>query len=454
MHGPVLTLLATLALAAPAGAAELRVDSAAPGNGNCAVAGSCTLRQAIVDAAGLPGKDTIRLPPGTYDQTGQDLIVSIGQQLEITGEDPRTTHIREVSGGDGRVFLVEQDAGLDLSGVTLSGSRGASAVLLFGGGAAFRATNVLLTGNTAANGAAIDATGGTATLTDSAVIGNAATAKGGGIYLGGAASALVTRNVTVAGNTAPDGAGIAVDQGAATLTATTVAQNGGAPDVRGAVASRASLVGSCAAPLTSLGATVAGDPACAADRTAPLALGGLGDHGGTTPTILPATGSPAIDVDAACAAGGTDQRGAPRPQGAGCDAGAVEAPVTPPSPPSVTGTQTPVRITALRVRPARWRPASRAAQVTFRATGAATVRFTVQRARRARRGRPPRFVTVHGAFARRAAAGANHVRFRLVGGRRLRPGRYRLVARAGARSPVVRAGFTVVGSRVRGRPVT
>lgn len=445
MHGPVLTLLATLALAAPAGAAELRVDSTAPGNGNCAVAGSCTLRQAIVDAAGLPGKDTIRLPPGTYDQTGQDLIVSIGQQLEITGEDPRTTHIREVSGGDGRVFLVEQDAGLDLSGVTLSGSRGASAVLLFGGGAAFRATNVVLTGNTAANGAAIDATGGTATLTDSAVTGNAATAKGGGIYLGGAASALVTRNVTIAGNTAPDGAGVAVDQGAATLTATTVVQNGSAPDVRGPVASRASLVGSCATPLTSLGATVSGDPACAADRTALLALGGLGDHGGTTPTILPAAGSPAVDADAACVAGGADQRGVPRPQGGACDAGAVELPATASTPP-VTATQPPVRISALRVRPSRWRPASGAAQVTFRATGAATVRFTVQRARRHRGGSPRRFVTVRGTFARRAAAGANRVRFRLVGGRTLRPGRYRLVARA-ATGPVHRAGFIVAGGR-------
>lgn len=450
MRAPVLTLLVALAVAAPAGAAELRVDSFAPGNGNCAVAGSCTLRQAIVDAAGLPGKDTIRLPPGTYDQTGQDLIVSIGEQLEITGEDPRTTHIREVSGGDGRVFLVEQDAGLDLSGVTLSGSRGASAVLLFGGGAAFRATNVVLTGNTAANGAAIDATGGTATLTDSAVVGNAATAKGGGIYLGGAASALVTRNVTVAGNTAPDGAGIAVDQGAATLTATTVAQNGGAPDVRGPATLHASIAGSCAAPLASLGGSVSGDPMCGADRTAPLALGGLGDHGGTTPTILPAASSPAIDADAACAAGGADQRGAPRPQGAGCDAGAVELPATTPTPPSVAGTPPPVRISALRVRPTRWRPASRAARVTFRATGAATVRFTVQRAKR---GRPSRFVTVRGAFARRAATGANRVRFRLVGGRRLRPGRYRLVARVGGRSPVVRAGFTVVGSRVRGTPV-
>jgi hypothetical protein len=50
-------------------------------------------------------------------------------------------------------------------------------------------------------------------------------------------------------------------------------------------------------------------------------LGALGDHGGASPTILPAAGSPAIGVGVMCPA--TDQRGMPRPATA-CTSGSVE----------------------------------------------------------------------------------------------------------------------------------
>jgi hypothetical protein len=55
-------------------------------------------------------------------------------------------------------------------------------------------------------------------------------------------------------------------------------------------------------------------------------LGPLQNNGGPTDTMLPAADSPVLDSgkrnDGAC--GGLDQRGVPRPQGAGCDIGAVE----------------------------------------------------------------------------------------------------------------------------------
>jgi parallel beta-helix repeat protein len=51
-------------------------------------------------------------------------------------------------------------------------------------------------------------------------------------------------------------------------------------------------------------------------------LGTLGDNGGTTETLLPAAGSPAIGLGSGCPP--TDQRGAPR--GDPCTAGAVEPP--------------------------------------------------------------------------------------------------------------------------------
>lgn len=56
-------------------------------------------------------------------------------------------------------------------------------------------------------------------------------------------------------------------------------------------------------------------------------LGALADNGGPTQTMRPLGGSPAIDAVAPVAgqcAVSVDQRGVSRPQGAGCDIGAVE----------------------------------------------------------------------------------------------------------------------------------
>lgn len=57
---------------------------------------------------------------------------------------------------------------------------------------------------------------------------------------------------------------------------------------------------------------------------ADIALGPLRDNGGATPTMVPASGSVAIDGgnDLGCA--GIDQRGVARPSGLRCDAGAIE----------------------------------------------------------------------------------------------------------------------------------
>ncbi len=54
----------------------------------------------------------------------------------------------------------------------------------------------------------------------------------------------------------------------------------------------------------------------------------LADNGGPTLTLMPGTGSPAIDAGGTCSAA-TDQRGIARPQGAACDVGAVEVEVGP-----------------------------------------------------------------------------------------------------------------------------
>jgi hypothetical protein len=58
--------------------------------------------------------------------------------------------------------------------------------------------------------------------------------------------------------------------------------------------------------------------------TDPL-LGPLADYGGPTPTMALLAGSPAIDAADPAACPPTDQRGRPRPFGAGCDIGAFES---------------------------------------------------------------------------------------------------------------------------------
>ncbi|MEZ5465530.1 MAG: choice-of-anchor Q domain-containing protein [Lysobacteraceae bacterium] len=53
-------------------------------------------------------------------------------------------------------------------------------------------------------------------------------------------------------------------------------------------------------------------------------LGPMQNNGGFTPTLLPAAGSSAIDAGSAGTCPAEDQRGVARPQGSGCDIGAVE----------------------------------------------------------------------------------------------------------------------------------
>jgi predicted outer membrane repeat protein len=74
---------------------------------------------------------------------------------------------------------------------------------------------------------------------------------------------------------------------------------------------------------------VGGCPAgstCTEVSAADPMLSTLSNHGGFTFTMMPATGSPAIDAgdDDPFVCPGTDQRGVARPQGEHCDIGAVE----------------------------------------------------------------------------------------------------------------------------------
>jgi hypothetical protein len=176
---------------------------------------------------------------------------------------------------------------------------------------------------------------------------------GGGVFDGGTATATIV-NSTIADNSATYAGGLATGYGSTEVIAnTTIADNsaqggigcvGGFPTCGGGgllsvgpntVTLSGSIVGNASGDdCVSLGGTVAdggynlgSDGTCGFSGSSrsgivPL-LDALGDNGGPTQTMMPQTGSPAIDAGGACSVA-TDQRGIPRPQGSACDVGAVE----------------------------------------------------------------------------------------------------------------------------------
>lgn len=89
------------------------------------------------------------------------------------------------------------------------------------------------------------------------------------------------------------------------------------------------------------------------------------------------------------------------------------------------------------------------AKVTFTLDQAASVRFTVQQPRQGRKGKHgKRFVTLKGGFTLAGLAGTNAFHFTgRLNGKRLAPGKYRLVATPKANGEIGRkatAGFTII----------
>jgi hypothetical protein len=201
----------------------------------------------------------------------------------------------------------------------------------FGGTVAM--TDITIAQNSAGDGGGIYNFGGALTTTDSTIVNNSATADGGGILSASGGTVTIT-DATITGNTAPGASGVGggID-GAATIGATVLARNS---------ATDAST-NNCEAPLASVGYNLTDDTtgtACGFTKGTDQVdvdpnLGPLANNGGPTQTMLPAPGSPAIEVIPSpttlngvpvCGAGAFDQRGVPRPTpGPRCSVGAVEA---------------------------------------------------------------------------------------------------------------------------------
>jgi hypothetical protein len=177
--------------------------------------------------------------------------------------------------------------------------------------AALTATNVTLYSNTAGTVGSIINSG-----SPGATFGTPA--NGGGVWSSGAGTVSL-RHVTAMYNfpdaNATGGTFVGVDDVEASIIAT---GNATACVGVGAGAHNVAAPGATGCP----GATF-GDPA----------LPGLADNGGPTKTLLPASTSAAVDVVPTSGCPAVDQRGLARPQGAACDAGAVEVALPPTCPP-------------------------------------------------------------------------------------------------------------------------
>ncbi|MBS0556090.1 MAG: hypothetical protein JSR27_01600 [Proteobacteria bacterium] len=346
---------------------NLAIDASA--NGNVTIDAGQSSR-AMYDSSGLGGSLTLdHLTVRNGKATSNDCLgAANGGGICVSGAslalvDSTVTGNAAAKNGGG---IYAQYGNLTLTRSTLSGNSAFN-----GGGIAADGSNTTLTdssvsGNSAVGsssgpvgGGGIYAKLGSVTLLRSTLNGNTASGFGGGIlalanltmsnstlsgnsaYAGGAlllpsggSSSISFRQTTVAGNTAarvaggllmlPTGSGL----GTINMTNSLFASNNGGNIYALAsggvvtIAGSGNLVfGNASSGVVFANAPLTGDPK----------LTNLGNFGGLTRVMFPMPGSAAIDaitpVSGQCLVP-KDQRGVARPQGAGCDIGAVEADAT------------------------------------------------------------------------------------------------------------------------------
>lgn len=177
---------------------------------------------------------------------------------------------------------------------------------------------------------------GTLSITNSTIANNTGNTGLGaaGLYIEGNAAFVGTlRNITITGNSNPQGGGLALFGALANITLidTLIAANSGAaPDCAAANFSTITsggnnLIGNDTG--CTISSPQASDQIGTAGAPIDARLGVLADNGGPTATVALLTSgpaSPAIDAGANATCSGSDQRRVARPQGAACDIGAFE----------------------------------------------------------------------------------------------------------------------------------
>jgi hypothetical protein len=339
-----LVLAALAFMASPVQAATFTVntttDLASDANCNQAVAGGCTMRDALTVAT---SSDTVNLPAGTYNINPQlGALVLTGDKL--TGAGARLTILD--GGLVTRVIAATNDGQVASQVSRMTIRRGAVAGVStaeIGGGISVSGTlglvNSHVVGNSADDGGGIGlASGANLVMVGSTVAGNVAnTANGGGIYSANEGIVGVT-NSTISGNNA-DGMGGGIYAGGGTnvlLTNATVATNQAATGkavFAGDPSFANTIIAGTGGGLCSLTGTITSNNTLAQDNTCGLTgtgdiqgvdpgLGALANNGGETDTRSIGPASLAVNHGgASCQT--TDQRGFARPAGA-CDIGAFE----------------------------------------------------------------------------------------------------------------------------------
>lgn len=197
--------LGALAAGVPANAASFTVI-------NLSDSGAGSLRQAIVDANGAPGADTIVFQPGL---TGTIILtsgqLSVSDSVDIQGPG---AGVLAVSGNNAsRVFYLYSGAtvlDITISGLTITGGNATTGAGVIDFDENLILDNVTITGNTATgDGAGLWADGFNMNLTvrDSTLTGNTSADDGGGIYVEDTGGPLLIQRTVITGNNAAGSGG-------------------------------------------------------------------------------------------------------------------------------------------------------------------------------------------------------------------------------------------------------
>ncbi len=330
-------------------------------------AGADTLRQAILDSnANGPGLIRIKTC-GTISLL--DVLPDLTQDVKLSGPGAYCSEITRdnASSTNFGIFDVKQGVQLTLSGVTISNGFAVDggainveghlemdscvlqfnrAVFLGGAVAASDTGSFLITNTSLVDNLTLSSDGGAISyiqnsvpdvqskLLQCTISGNTAglqgTGQGGGISATGTHGFLEITHCTITDNTADLGGGINAQSGTLLMAETIVADNTGSaePDITIAGAlffsSGGNIVGvntgiepEFPAGMPSIGGNYVGTATSPVDPE----LGVLGDHGGPTPTHVPAFDSIAIDntFTNSLVLPTTDQRGRPRTLDGNCD---------------------------------------------------------------------------------------------------------------------------------------
>jgi hypothetical protein len=203
-------------------AADYIVNTVLDNETDGCIVGSCTLREAIADAAA--GQEIDFGVSGTIYLSATLGTLTIDKDLTITGPGAGALSIS----GDSAIGVFYVDGGnVAFSGLTVTGGDAliGGGIFISGTSPVVTLTNVDVIGNSAMAGGGVFLWSGSATLSSGQIQGNNAL-FGGGLYVFQDNATLVQGSgSTISGNTAQHGAGVYIENGSATLSGGQIRDN-------------------------------------------------------------------------------------------------------------------------------------------------------------------------------------------------------------------------------------